>query len=330
MDETVHAENGQESNLDPQNVKKLLSDIANLPKDEIDIDLLIDYVFSQTEQNEQASNAEKISEGDQYFVEQMIATDTQWKAAYEEISNMYQRLQNSLQEKGILSSEILSKDKPHLSNKKQYVGKADYYKPLLNFLDQKSVRVVFVSLAVLITLYSCLYFISNAKEKEYYSLALRSSFIIPMRSSGNDEDYIVEIKQAYAHSDYAKVVELGEKSLTKSLSVNEIIILDQILATGYMQNSRRSFLGLFPYFESRAVRKSIQHCQDALKRIPHTNLSDVEKKYNREKTLLIIAKAYLLLDDLNTSKKYLNEVINMNGYYLSEAHHINYVLNSSQ
>ncbi len=304
--------------MDAASLNRLLADLRRAQPDEVDTELLLAYYFASIGTGEAEAGA-GLDEDDRSFVELMLERSAAWKKTYEEIDRVARaadaafeiaELERASVKSGASAAPVgaqRSADAPPARPEAGRRGAAGKR------------RAILFTAAALCAAAAGLFFLGRSFEKPYYELAFSEAFASPTRSFDLGQPELTAMKEAFSAEDYARAIAVGETARQARREGIEAVLIDQLLAESYLRNARRSLLGLITRYDHETVRLAVERSRESVTLAESLPATGADKDYVREKSLMTVARACLLLDDPAASRAYLERIVAMKGPLMGEA-----------
>ncbi len=175
-------------------------------------------------------------------------------------------------------------------------------------------RYAFASLLIAGFLYAALLLFSAWTTPEHYkhaSIDDRSEFFI---TRGRVTNEFQNSLKAFDNNRFDEAIEYLKKDIELSSADETVFYSHYILGLAYLETARKSFAGLFPSFDTGRVSLAIEQFGLAV-------LKNDSGKYPNinHNSYYYSAKAYLMLNDIESAKFYLRKVVDEKGSKMNEA-----------
>lgn len=188
-----------------------------------------------------------------------------------------------------------------------------------NFFFRKMNPQYYALAAVLIIglLFGSMFIVSELTTSSainHASLDDKSDFYI---TRGRTTDYFQESIKALENEDYNSAIPFLEKDIEKNQNSETIFYSHYVLGLVQLEVAERNFFGLFPSYDTSTVEAGLKNLQLSIEKNSSGRYQNLSMN-----SYFYIAKAYLMLDDKESAKKYLMIVVDGKGSKMVEAKNI--------
>jgi tetratricopeptide (TPR) repeat protein len=218
----------------------------------------------------------------------------------------FETLNQEYSELELFLSDKLSKEKSTVADKEEIVN-----------IPPRSWKIpvyLFVSMIVLGFIYLSLFVASNIFTPTNYKLAIledKSEFYI---TRGRASEEFQESLKALEYKDYTRAISHLEKDIDKNPNDPTIFYSHYILGLTYLESAEKNYAGLFTSFNEKDVKQGLDNFAQCIEKNTSGKFPDIT--YN---AYFYSAKGSLILNDIESTKKYLKIVIEEKGSKMLEA-----------
>jgi tetratricopeptide (TPR) repeat protein len=128
---------------------------------------------------------------------------------------------------------------------------------------------------------------------------------------------------ALSNEKYNEAIAKLEQDIKNNADDKTIIYTNYMLGLVYLQKSESDFLGMFRTFDAEDIHNSIANFKEAISKNNSESFFNITLN-----SYFYIGKGYLLLDDFENAKVYLQNVVDNKGSYTKEAKEIIEIINN--
>ena len=190
------------------------------------------------------------------------------------------------------------------------------HKLMPSFLSQNisKYRYAFTSVITLVFLYVGLFAVSSIITPDYKKNLFSDKNEDVYLTRGRTSISFQKGLDAIDKGNYSDAINYLKLDIEQHNNESSIFYSNFILGSTYLKAAESDFLGMFISFDEAKVRLAIENLKHSIELNTSGNYENLNLDAN-----YYIGRAYLLLDDLISSKKYLEIVVNKKGRFYKEA-----------
>ena len=224
----------------------------------------------------------------------------------ERCANEFKNLGEEYSELEFFLSEKLAEGKTDEAGKANSIYTSGETRRTPLYLFTSLIAMTFIILSLLV--------VSDIVTPDNYELARledKSEFYV---TRGRATDEFQESLKALEEEDYGKAISCLQEDIDKNPGDQTIFYSHYILGLSYLENAEKSFAGLFESFNENDVRAGLENLKLCTEKNSSGRFPDIT--YN---AYFYYAKGSLMLNDVESAKKYLRMVVSEKGSKMSEA-----------
>ena len=232
------------------------------------------------------------------FIESHLRDCSKCSEIFKELNSEYGEIDNFLAENPLISESADKNDTSAVPLRKNF----------------RTPRYVFASIILIGLIYISLYVISSYTTPSYFKYALLMNESDISINRGRTTENFQNSLKALENKNYGKAINFLQMDIKQNPGDETIFYSYYILGLSYLKTAEHDFLGLFPGYNLSRAQKGKEYLEKSIARNNSGRFINI--KLN---SYFYLAKASLMLNDKESTKKYLSLVINEKGSKMDEA-----------